>query len=124
MPPALVLNWQHNRALHDPILLLTVETADVPRVPPSERRRVEDLGAGFYRILLRWGFMEDPDVPEALKGLVLGGRPLDTNAISYVLGKDAIISTERESGMARWRRPIRTPPTPRGRSIGGSSTLR
>jgi KUP system potassium uptake protein len=103
VPPALVLNWEHNRALHEPILLLTVETAEVPRVPPSERRHVEDLGEGFYRVLLRWGFMEDPDVPEGLKGLVLAGKPLDPDMISYVLGKDAIISTEKESGMARWR---------------------
>lgn len=103
VPPALVQNWQHNRALHDPVLLLTVETADVPRVPVSGRARVEDLGAGFYRVLLRWGFMEQPDVPAGLKGLILGGRPLDSDAISYVLGKDIIISTARKSGMARWR---------------------
>jgi KUP system potassium uptake protein len=103
VPPALFLNWQHNRTLHDPVLLLTVETADVPRVPESGRARVEDLGAGFYRILLRWGFMEEPDVPAGLEGLVLGGRPLDTDAVSYFLGKDIIISTARKSGMARWR---------------------
>jgi KUP system potassium uptake protein len=103
VPPALVLNWEHNRALHDPVLLLTVETAEVPRVPPSERRHVEDLGEGFYRVLLRWGFMEDPDVPAGLTGLVLAGKPLDPETISYVLGKDAIISTEKESGMVRWR---------------------
>lgn len=103
VPPALFLNWQHNRALHDPVLLLTIETADVPRVPASSRARVEDLGAGFYRILLRWGFMEEPDVPAGLKGLILGGRPLDPDAVSYFLGKDIIISTARKSGMARWR---------------------
>jgi KUP system potassium uptake protein len=103
VPPSMVLNWQHNRALHDPVLLLTVETADVPRVPESERARVEDLGAGFYRILLRWGFMEEPDVPAGLRGVVLGGRPLDPDTISYFLGKDIIISTARKSGMARWR---------------------
>ncbi|MEO8055111.1 MAG: KUP/HAK/KT family potassium transporter [Acidobacteriota bacterium] len=103
VPPSLVLNWQHNRVLHDPVLLLTVETADVPRVPKSERARVEDLGAGFYRILLRWGFMEEPDVPAGLGGLVLGGKLLDVDAISYFLGKDVIISTARKSSMARWR---------------------
>lgn len=103
VPPALVQNWQHNRALHDPVILLTVETADVPRVPQSSRAHVEDLGSGFYRILLRWGFMEEPDVPAGLEGLVLGGRPLHPDTISYVLGKDIIISTARKSGMARWR---------------------
>jgi len=103
VPPALYLNWMHNRALHNPILLLTVETADVPRVSVKERRSVEALGEGFFRILLRWGFMEEPDVPEGLRGLVLDGKELDPLAVSYILGRDALIATDRPSGMARWR---------------------
>ena len=103
VPPSLYLNWMHNRALHNPILLLTIETADVPRVPEEERRSVRALGEGVFRILLRWGFMEEPDVPEALRGLVLDGKEVDPLAVSYMLGRDAIISTDRPSGMARWR---------------------
>ncbi|HMF10338.1 MAG TPA: KUP/HAK/KT family potassium transporter, partial [Thermoanaerobaculia bacterium] len=103
VPPSLYLNWVHNRALHDPILLLTVETANVPRVAPEERRQVQSLGEGVFRILLRWGFMEEPDVPEALRGLVLDGKALDPLSVSYFLGRDAIISTEKPSAIARWR---------------------
>jgi KUP system potassium uptake protein len=103
VPPSLYLNWVHNRALHDPILLLTVETADVPRVPPEERRRVQALGEGVFRITLRWGFMEEPDVPEGLRGLVLDGKEIDPLSVSYILGRDSIISTEKPSAIARWR---------------------
>ena len=103
VPPALYLNWEHNRALHNPILLLSVETAEVPRVPPEERRRVQDLGEGVFRVLLRWGFMEEPDVPEGLRGLALDGKEIDPLAVSYFLGRDAIISTDRPSEIARWR---------------------
>jgi KUP system potassium uptake protein len=103
VPPALYLNWVHNRALHDPILLLTVETADVPRVRREERRHVQPLGEGVYRIILRWGFMEDPDVPEGLRGLVLDGKEVDPLSVSYILGRDSIISTEKPSAIARWR---------------------
>jgi KUP system potassium uptake protein len=102
VPPALYLNWVHNRALHDPILLLTVETANVPRVLPEERRTVQALGERVFRIKLQWGFMEEPDVPEGLRGLVLDGKELDPLSVSYFLGRDAIISTDKP-GMARWR---------------------
>ena len=103
VPPSLLLNWEHNRALHDPVILLTVETADVPRVPAAGRARVETLGAGFYRVILTWGFMEEPDVPAGLRGLRLGETDLDPDRISYFLGRDVIISTPAATGMARWR---------------------
>jgi KUP system potassium uptake protein len=103
LPPALYLNWVHNRALHNPILLLTLETADVPRIRLEERRSVRALGEGVFRILLKWGFMEEPDVPEGLRGLVLDGKALDPLAVSYILGREVIISTDKPSGMKRWR---------------------
>ena len=103
IPPSAYLNWVHNRALHDRILILKIETADVPRVDPQERRKVEEFGEGVFRITLKWGFMEDPDVPEALRGLVLDGKELDPLSVSYFIGRDSIISTEKESAMPRWR---------------------
>jgi KUP system potassium uptake protein len=103
IPPSLYMNWIHNHALHDPILLVTIETADAPRVPPEDRRRVTDLGEGIYRITLRWGFMEDPDVPDGLRGLVLDGKEIDPLAVSYFIGRDVIISTEKKSAIPRWR---------------------
>jgi len=103
VPPALLLNWQHNRALHEPVILLTVDTAEVPRVPAAGRARVEPLGAGFYRVVLHWGFMEEPNVPAGLRGLKLGDTVLDPDRISYFLGRETVISTPAASGMARWR---------------------
>ena len=64
---------------------------------------MQSLGEGVFRITLRWGFMEEPDVPEALRGLVLDGKELDPLSVSYILGRDSIISTEKRSVMARWR---------------------
>ena len=103
IPPSAYLNWVHNRVLHDRILILRIETANVPRVSPEERRQVEEFGEGVFRITLKWGFMEDPDVPEGLRGLVLDGRELDPLSVSYFLGRDSIISTDKASRIPRWR---------------------
>ncbi len=103
VPVPLLLNRQHNEALHEPVILLSVETAEVPRVAARERAHVEPLGAGFYRVILRWGFMEEPNVPAGLKDVQLEGRSLDPNTVSYFLGRESIISTRLPSGMARWR---------------------
>ncbi|MGH9374159.1 MAG: potassium transporter Kup, partial [Vicinamibacterales bacterium] len=68
-PPTLLHNLEHNHVLHDRVILLTVVTSDVPHVVLAERLQIEPLGQGFFRVTLRYGFMEEPDVPDALLGM-------------------------------------------------------
>jgi KUP system potassium uptake protein len=103
VPPVLLLSREYNGALHEPLILLTVETAEVPRVPAAARAWVEALGAGFFRVVLVWGFMEEPDVPAGLAGLSVGGTTLDPGTIGYVLGRDVVVSTPAASGMSHRR---------------------
>jgi KUP system potassium uptake protein len=101
-PPTLLHNLEHNQVLHERVVLLTVVTSDAPHVEDDDRLSVETLGQGFYRVTLRYGFMEEPDVPTAL---ALGGQrglPLDAATMTFFLGVETLLSTERE-GMARWR---------------------
>ena len=65
-PPTLLHNLEHNQVLHERVVLLTVVTSDAPHVDEDGRLSVETLGQGFYRVTLRYGFMEEPDVPAAL----------------------------------------------------------
>ncbi len=71
LPPALLHNLKHNQVLHQRNVILTVETLAVPRAEATERVSYMDLGHGFSRLTLRFGYMEDPNVPKALKQLAL-----------------------------------------------------
>ena len=82
---------------------MTVETAEVPRLPRARRAQVEPLGAGFFRVRLAWGFMEEPDIPAALAEVSLDGFRLHPAETSYFLGRESVLSAPRSSGMARWR---------------------
>ena len=65
-PPALAHNLRYNKVLHQHVIVLTVTTAQQPHVAPEERISVEPLGHDLFNVRLQYGFMEDPDVPEAL----------------------------------------------------------
>lgn len=94
-PATLMHNLQHNKVLHDRIVLLTVVTNDVPHVPPEERAIVEPLGLGFFRLTLRYGFMEDPDVPAALVEASGAGFPLNLEETTFFLGVETLLATKR-----------------------------
>src|SRR3546814_8915198 len=73
VPHALLHNLKHNKVLHERVVLLTVNIEDVPFVPAQARAQSADLGSGFYRVILRYGFMQDPDVPAALTDYAICG---------------------------------------------------
>jgi len=106
-PPALLHNLQHNKVLHERVVVLTVSTAEVPRVPGDERvQEIERLGHGFYRVILRFGFMDDPNVPAALRALpVDAGLHIDLEDTAFFLGRETLLATPRP-GMALWREKL------------------
>ena len=104
-PLTLLHNLEHNRVLHDTVLLLTVTTSDVPYVPEDQRSEVEEIGQGFYRVALRYGFMEEPDVPAALTAVTAGGAPIEINRTTFFLGIETLLATKRP-GMALWRETL------------------
>jgi KUP system potassium uptake protein len=101
-PPALLHSLKHYRVLHEKVVLLSVETQEVPHVPEEERASVEELGHGFFRIVLAYGFMEDPCVPDALALVKVPGLDLRPGQTSYFLGRETLIPS-KNPGMAPWR---------------------
>jgi KUP system potassium uptake protein len=101
-PPTLLHNLQHNKVLHERVILLTVVTSDIPHVAAKDRSEVEALGHGFYRLTLRYGFMEEPDVPAALSEASSRGFMIDLNETTFFLGVETLLATRRP-GLPLWR---------------------
>src|SRR3546814_14681085 len=71
VPPALLHNLKHNKILHEQALFLTVESADVPYVPFNERFRLERMSRSSWQAVARWGFKQEPNVPQVLEQIAL-----------------------------------------------------
>ena len=102
VPHALLHNMLHNQVLHSQVVLLTVVSEDRPRVPEHERFEVEAYGDGFFRVLLHFGFMDEPDVPAALKLCHLDELDFSPMRTTYFLSRETVIASRLE-GMSRWR---------------------
>ncbi|MGE7990545.1 potassium transporter Kup [Pseudomonas sp. NPDC089554] len=102
VPHALLHNLLHNQVLHEQVVLLTVVSEDSPRVSAAERFQVEAFGAGFFRVSLHFGFMEEPDVPLALNQSSTAELDFSPMRTTYFLSRETVVPTKR-IGMAKWR---------------------
>jgi KUP system potassium uptake protein len=102
-PAAFLHNLKHNKILHERVIVLQVETMDVPRVPEAKRVEVDRLGKGFWSVVAHYGFMEQPDVPAALRACRPHGIAYDEMETSFFLGRETLVPSTR-SRLGKWRR--------------------
>jgi KUP system potassium uptake protein len=102
-PAAFLHNLKHNKVLHERVIILQVETMDVPRVAEANRVVVERLGKGFHTVIARYGFTEQPDVPAALRACRPHGIAYDEMETSFFLGRETLLPSQH-SRLGRWRR--------------------
>ncbi|MCD5976114.1 potassium transporter Kup [Pseudomonas quasicaspiana] len=105
VPHALLHNMLHNQVLHEQVVLLTVVYEDTPRVPAQQRFEVEAYGEGFYRVILHFGFIDEPDVPAALALCHLEELDFSPMRTTYFLSRETVIPS-KIVGMARWREAL------------------
>ena len=101
-PSALLHNIKHNEVLHARNVLATVLTAEVPYVAESERIEIKDLGHSFYRVFVRYGFMEQPDLPKALVACGEQGLVFDIEKTSFFLSREVVVP-KLAPPMMMWR---------------------
>ena len=105
VPHALLHNLKHNKVLHERILILTVIIDEVPYIGMEDRIEVFDLGENFYRMILRYGFMQQPDVTAALKRVETCGPAIKMMDTSFFLARQTLLASENP-GMALWREKL------------------
>jgi KUP system potassium uptake protein len=105
VPHALLHNLKHNKVLHERVVLLTVKIADVPYVEQETRCLLEPLGHGFHRLVIKYGFMQEPDVPTALKQITGCGPEFKMMDTSFFLARQTLLASSRP-GMAIWREKL------------------
>jgi KUP system potassium uptake protein len=91
VPTSLLHNLKHNKVLHERVLFVTVQNVDEPEVRADQRMEVSELTQGIHKVILRYGFMESPNIPRALDELNTSGVPFDPMQASYFLGRDVLV---------------------------------
>ncbi len=105
VPSALLHNLKHNQILHERVVLMTIKTADKPFVKVSKQVETQDLGKNFSRIIVTYGFMQNPDVPRALKACEAHGMTFDLMSTTFYLARETVVRAAKSS-LTPWRAQI------------------
>jgi KUP system potassium uptake protein len=106
VPVVLLHHLKHNKVLHQTVVLLSVQTRGIPEVVDDHQLTVQPMGHGFYRIVASYGFMQSPNIPEALAlAAARGGVAIPPMDTSYYLGRERLVLTG-EAKMSRWRKAL------------------
>lgn len=106
VPVALKQNLKHNKCLHEYNIFVTVQTHETPWIGMSKRSEVTYLGHNCWKVILNFGFKNDPDVPDSLKHIQQFNFDFDPAKVSYFLSHEAVVATEHIKGMALWREKL------------------
>jgi KUP system potassium uptake protein len=103
VPLALLHALKHYKALHERVVLLQVDTEDVPHVPDERRLEIAEIGKGFYTLRLRYGFMDQPNVMRALAQCRMQNFRFNLMETSFFIGREKLRSRPRRAAFWRWR---------------------
>jgi KUP system potassium uptake protein len=108
VPLALSHNVNCNHVLHERVLLVAADVTEAPRAPDHDRVVVAPIAEGITRLELRFGFMEEPNIPERLAEAMASGKiePFDLGRATYYTGHETIIPSGRRPGLPRWREAL------------------
>jgi len=101
-PPVMVWHLKHNRALHERLLVLTVDTEPTPWLTPSKRLAVEEIAPQFWRASARYGFMDRPDIPALLREAHQLGCAIDLADVTYYVGHETVMPRDDTKALPRW----------------------
>ncbi|WP_245445131.1 KUP/HAK/KT family potassium transporter [Pseudaminobacter soli (ex Li et al. 2025)] len=99
-PPIMVWHVKRNRALHERLFALTIETQSIPRVRDKDRLSADEIAPNFWRATVRYGFMERPDIPALLRKAHATGCGIDLDDVTYYIGHETVVS--RVGGRGHW----------------------
>jgi KUP system potassium uptake protein len=106
IPPAMSRNIRYNHVIHERVLVLSLLTKEVPRILRADRARIEHYPNNLYRVAIHFGFMESPTIHEVLESMKVKGIDIPLEDITFFLGRETLIASQKAGGMALWREHV------------------
>jgi KUP system potassium uptake protein len=105
VPSAMLHNLKHNKVLHERVVLMKVDTEDIPHVPDEQRLEITHLDHNFHCVTVRYGFMDEPNIPRTLAQLRLMQFRFNLLETSFFIGREKVVPG-RHPGFSRWRKQL------------------